>query len=430
MDHCTLVDGSNKTKAPSAAGHDKDGAKARKLHLSTSRGHYNDTQMRPSRLISLAIFTLIGLSCTCFGDGVGATRPSNAATTASDTDDEDMAADTNRAVAQWRQYPLLPKRSISQVVHFTETGGLLAADWPILESGPVNGRVPLTDLPGHSIVLCHSSPRQRSPIWPMFEYYEAADSNPSGRHLQVLNTPMQLQVVQDIKSVDGLTTISLIETLDAADVEPVTLRVQRIGGDSPMMSLALSAPTLPALRREHPREFEEYLRPLFRQFHQDQAIFGVGEQVAWQVMADVWQPPPDLASQVAPLVAQLDAGEYSERERAQAALRGMGEPAALFLLSADRRNWSAEQKARTDKLLAEFFPLTAQQAKALGVDVNFLLDCLDSDDADLRVATLKHLDRALGRDVQLNLQAPSAERLASIAQLRKQLSATTRDSHK
>ncbi len=386
--------------------------------------------MRWTRRTSPILFALIGLACPCPGAGAGATRPSGAASAPSSIDGRGVVAEFNQAVAQWRQYPLLPKRPISQVVHFSETAGLLVADWPILQSGPVSGRIPLTDLPGDSIILSHSTPRHPAAIWPMFEYYGVSGSIPVGRHLQVLNTSMQLQVVQDIKSPDELLTISLIETLDAGDDESVTLRVQKIKGTEPILNLALTAPTLPALRREHPREFEQYLRPLFRQFHQDQAVFGVEEQVAWQVMADVWQPPPDLPSRLAPLIAQLDAPEYSRRQRAQAALRQIGQPAALFLLTADRRNWSAEQKARTDKLLTEFFPLTAPQAKALGMDVNFLLDCLASDDPDLRAATLKHLDRALGRDVQLNLEAPAAQRLAAIAQLRKQLSATTRESQK
>lgn len=384
----------------------------------------------------MAIFALFGLSFLAAKADAAATRPSGAVSAPSRSDDEDVVADTNRAVAQWRRYPLLPMRSISQVVHFSEVGGLLGADWPILEPGPVNGRVPLSDLPGDAIILSHSIPRQRSPIWPIFEYYEVTGLNPVERHLQVLNTPSHLQVVQDIQqkigSVTELTTISLIETLDTTDVEPLTLRVQKIRGTQSVLNEAISAPTLPALRREHPREFEEYLRPLFREFHQDQAVFGVEGQVAWQVMADVWQSPPDLSERIAPLIAQLDAVEYSERARAQAALRKMGEPAALYLASADRRSWSAEQRARTDKLLAEFFPLSMQQAKTLGMDVNFLLDCLDSDDADLRAATLKHLNRALGREVQLNLDKPPAERFAAIAQLRKQLSApaTTRDSNK
>jgi hypothetical protein len=387
--------------------------------------------MQLSGRTSLTIFALFGLAFLCVTAGAADTRPSPPG-----SDDEDVAADTNRAVAQWRQYPLLPMRSISQVVQFTETQGLLAADWPILASGPVNGRVPLSDLPGDAIILSHSIPRQRIPGWPMFEYYEVSGSNPVSRHLQVLNTPVQLQVVQDIQQKIGpvteLTTISLIETLDATDIEPITLRVQTIRGSQAVVNQAISAATLPAMRREHPREFEEYLRPLFREFHQDQAVFGVEGQVAWQVMADVWQSPPDLPGKIAPLIAQLDAVEYSDRARAQAALRKMGEPAALYLASADRRNWSAEQRARTDKLLAEFFPLSTQQAKALGTDVNFLLDCLDSDDADLRAATLKHLNRALGREVRLNLDEPAAERFAAIAQLRKELggSATTRDSNK
>jgi hypothetical protein len=264
----------------------------------------------------------------------------------------------------------------------------------------------------------------------VFEHYDV--SGLVCHNLQVLNTPVQLQVVQNIQTPQYLKTISLIETLDITDVEPVTLRVQTIGGADPIFSLVISATSLPALRREHPREFEEYLRPMFQQFHQDQAVFGVEDPVAWQVMADVWQPPPDLPGRLAPLVAQLDSGEYSQREQAQAALREIGEPAALYLLSADRRNWSAEQRVRTDKLIAEFFPLTPQQAKSLGKDVNFLLDCLSSDNPGLRAATLKHLDRTLGRNIRLNLDAAQADRLASIAELRKQLSAsaTTRDSGK
>ncbi|HEY1922551.1 MAG TPA: hypothetical protein VGG44_07270 [Tepidisphaeraceae bacterium] len=388
--------------------------------------------MHHSGRVSLAIFALLGLSFLVVRTGAATTRPSGAQSATAGSDGEDVVADTNQAVAQWRQYPLLPMRSISQVVHFTESGGLLAADWPILESGPVNGRVPLSDLPGDAIILSHSIPRQHTPIWPMFEYYEVSGGNPVGRHLQVLNTPIQLQVIQDIKSLNELTTISLIETLDETDTEPVTLRVQTIRDTQPALNLVLSAPTLPALRQEHPREFEQYLRPVFRQFHQDRAVFGVEPQVAWQAMGDVWQPPADLQAKILPLIAQLDAVEYSDRARAQAELRKIGEPAALYLFSADRRNWSAEQKARTDKLLAEFFPLSAQQAKALGSDVNFLLDCLDSDDADLRVATLKHLNRALGRDVKLNLDVPAAERVAEIARLRKELgaSAATRNSSK
>jgi hypothetical protein len=384
--------------------------------------------MRSCRLTSLTIVSLLGLACARGGAAVPTTLPFSAASTRPVQAGEDIISETKRTVAQWQQFPLLPRRPIAHVVHFSEVGGMLAVDWPLLQTG----RVPLTDLPGDSLIQCHMSPRLPGRSWPMFEHYEVTEPGPVCRHLQVLSTDQQLQVVQDIETADRLQTVSLIETLERADVEPVTLRIQIIQDDQTTNNLALSAPTLTVLRRQYPREYEQYLRPLFRQFRQDDAVFAVEDKVAWQVMADAWNPPPDLESRLKPLIAQLDATEYSAREHAQTALERIGEPAALFLFAADRRSWTAEQKARTDKLLADFFPLSPEQAKGLGGDVNFLLDCLAGDDPDLCAATLKHLDRVLGRKIDFDCDQPMPGRLASIAQLRRQLtpSATTRDSSK
>jgi len=192
----------------------------------------------------------------------------------------------------------------------------------------------------------------------------------------------------------------------------------------------MPAATLPDLRRDHPYEFEKYLRPLFRQFGQDEAIFAVEDKIGWQVMDDDWRPPPDLAARLKSLVAQLNSNEFARRQSAQDSLRRIGEPAALMLRSADRRDWTPEQNSRVNKLLAEFFPLSDDQAEKLGQDVNFLLDCLTSDDPALRAATLVHLDRLLGKKIECNLDQSPADRLTAVGALRRQLipQATTRDS--
>ncbi|MGA2442406.1 MAG: hypothetical protein ABSH08_15750 [Tepidisphaeraceae bacterium] len=387
--------------------------------------------MRMLRLTTkgLKIALLLAAVCASGGAGAPATPPATGPTTSPDSDAAQFIAETQRAIAQWDALPQLPACPVNQVVRFGEVQGILTADWPILHNGPIEGRVSLTDLPGRAVIKCIVS-RRLGIFSPMFEYYELSQPAAVCLHLQIINNITHLQVVQEIESVHRFESISLLESLGGTDAPPVTLRVQVIQGTQPELSLVVSAPTLPDLRREHPYEFEKYLRPLFRQFRQDEAIFAVEDKIAWQVMYEDWRPPPDLAPRLKSLVAQLNSDEFAQRQSAQESLRRIGEPAALMLRSADRRDWTAEQNSRVNKFLGEFFPLSDDQAKKLGQDVNFLLDCLTSDDPALRAATLAHLDRLLGRKIECNLDQSPADRLTAVAALRRQLipQAATRDS--
>jgi hypothetical protein len=327
-------------------------------------------------------------------------------------------ADAENPTAQWQVMPKLPSRPINKVVHFTESNGVLTADWPILASGPVDGRFSLTDLPGEARIQCFTGRRMAVAPAPMFEYYDLSQPGVC-RHLQVLNPQSGLQVVQDYETDARYESVSLIENLN--DSEPVTLRVQILDGGQQSVGLAFPAHTLAELRQDYPNEFEKYLRPMFRQFHQEGTVFAVEDKIAWQVMAEDWQPPADLAGRVKPLVQQLDAPDFSQRQQAQDTLHELGQPAALFLHAQPSNSWSSEQKARVHKFLAEYFVLTEAQATKLGADVDFLLDCLASDDADLRSATLRHLEHLLGRKIEYKLDEPPADRMTAIEQLRRQL---------
>ncbi|MGD0769329.1 MAG: hypothetical protein ABSB42_14185 [Tepidisphaeraceae bacterium] len=387
---------------------------------------YNGRRMLRLTTKGLKIAVLLAVVCAAGGAGVPATRPAAGPTTSPDSYAAQFIAETQRAIAQWDALPQLPACPINQVIHFSEVQGILTADWPILHNGPMEGRVSLTDLPGRAVIKCIVS-RRLGIFSPMFEYYELSQPAAVCLHLQIINNVTHLQVVQEIESVHRFESISLLESLDGSDAPPVTLRVQNT---QRQFNLVLSAPTLPDLRREHPYEFEKYLRPLLREFRQDEAIFAVEDKIAWQVMYEDWRPPPDLAARLKSLVAQLNSDEFAQRQAAQESLRRIGEPAALMLRSADRRGWTAEQNSRVNKFLGEFFPLSDDQAKKLGQDVNFLLDCLTSDDPALRAATLVHLDRLLGRKIECNLDQSPADRLTAVAALRRQLipQAATRES--
>jgi hypothetical protein len=359
---------------------------------------------------------LLGLDC--------AAGPPNAPTTGPATK---PSADQN-PTAQWQLLPELPSRPISKVVHFTEANGVLTANWPILSSGPVDGRFALTDLPGEARIQTIVG-RRFTIAAPMFEYYDVSQPGIL-RHLQVLNPQMSLHVIQDCETDTRYESVSLVENL--TDPEPVTLRVQILENGQQSVGLALPAKTLADLRQLYPNEFEKYLRPMFRQFHQEGTVFAVEDKIAWQVMADDWQPPAALAARVNPLVAQLDAPDFAERQQAQDALHELGQPAALLLHAEPSKGWSSEQKARVHKFLAEYFVLTDPQAAKLGNDVDFLLDCLVSDDDGLRAATLRRLQRVLGREIEYKLDLPAADRMTAIEQLRRQLtiSPTTREASK
>lgn len=399
--------------------------------------------MPSSAVKALKFAVLLVFICACWAAQGPATRP--VAPPAEDSDTAQLVADTQHAIDQWRDLPLLAPCSINQVVHFSECQGILVAEWPILHSSssqqavsgadghrpnlpaasddPVQGRISLTDLPGHAVVRCVVGHPPVSLIAPMFEYYEMIMPEGECRHLQVLNSATHLTVVQDMENArtHRLQTISLIENLDPNATDVITLRVQTLQDNQPSENTVVSAPTLSTLRRQYPYEFEKYLRPLFHEFRQDDSVFAVEDRVGWQIMSAEWHAPADMQSRIDPLLAELNSSSYSQRQAGQQALEKMGEPAALYLRSADRSKWSAEQKSRVNKLLSDFFPLGEEQAAQLGRDVNFLLDCLASDDPALRAATIEHLQRLTGTKIQVDLDEPPLQRLSAITRLRHQL---------
>ena len=357
---------------------------------------------------------ILGLACAIAVADAPATVPSTK-----------PSADKDDPTVGWNLLPQLPARPINKVVHFAVVQGILTADWPILDSGPVNGHFNLTGLPGAARIQCIVSRKPPFYAAPMFEYYNLTSEGVCP-HLQVLSLPLKLQVIQDYETATRFETTSLLESLDQADA--YTLRVQVTENSQQKLNLVFSAPTLAALRDQHPLEFEKYLRPLFAQYQQEDAILAGEDKIGWQVMAGDWQQPPDLAARVQPLVDQLNSADYSQRAQAQASLHELGEPAALYLHFTDPKQWTAEQFARIHKFLTEYFVLTDDQAAKLGGDPNFLLNCLESDDAALRAAALKHLERVLGRKIEYKLDQPRDDRMTAVEQLRREIisRATTR----
>jgi hypothetical protein len=99
-------------------------------------------------------------------------------------------------------------------------------------------------------------------------------------------------------------------------------------------------------------------------------------------------------------------------------LQKLGAPAAEVLMRMDTSRMSEEQKTRLSTLCAEFEPLTAEQVRDFGSDVQFLLDCLYADDSAVRAAAAGRLEKVTGRPLDIDVNAATQTRYAAIDRLR------------
>lgn len=182
----------------------------------------------------------------------------------------------------------------------------------------------------------------------------------------------------------------------------------------------LQSPDFFSFIREHPAETEQHLRPLFREFGQE-AVFAPDTLIAWQVFNDLWKPDAGIGRQVDALLPGLKSYDYHARDAAQFRLQQLGRDGAAVLMHLDRSRLTPEQNARVDCALAPYALLPAKEAARLGNDTGFLLDCLYSDNVDLRAAAFNRL-RGAGRPaLQFDLNADAENRSHAIQGLREQL---------
>lgn len=230
--------------------------------------------------------------------------------------------------------------------------------------------------------------------------------------------PLRSRVVQMIESVP------LFIDPENPQLPEIALYVQEFTGpedhEQETTRLHLTAPDLPALVREYPREVDEYLRPALRQMGIE-SLVAVDERVAWQVFADQWPPDEQTARQIRQILPQLNSPDYRQREAATDQLRQLGISGAMAMLRMDRDGLSEEQKTRIDSVIAAYQLLSSEEAQKLRDNVGFLLDCLLIDDPRLRHAALDQLRKVTGRPIEFDESADASSRSERVARLREQL---------
>ena len=231
-----------------------------------------------------------------------------------------------------------------------------------------------------------------------------------------------------------VTLTQMLETLEdeAYSVQLLQHSVPPGGEGSPAVSLyvqieaekiklQLTANDVIELRRKYPGEVAKYVDPIFQALKQDALLARVNPQLAWQVFADFFTPPPALAEQINQIIKDLDAQNFRDREAASKQLDAMGEPAALLLMRWPRQGLSDEQDSRIDVFIAKFKPVSDEEAARLKRSRDFLLDCLASDEPAIRAAALTELKAVTKQPITFDAAASPLTQSENLAKLRETL---------
>jgi hypothetical protein len=182
-------------------------------------------------------------------------------------------------------------------------------------------------------------------------------------------------------------------------------------------NIQYTAPDFATLRRQHPKEIDQYLRPLLRQL-QMESVLAADPMIAWQVFAEDLKPDQQTLKEVQALLPALDADSFQDRDRALHALRQKGLPVAVAITHLDRTKLSDQQNMLLDTAMAAFQPQRGADLSKWRNDTDFLLDCLYTEDLAIRTAALDAFQRKLGKLIQFDVTADFDARRVTIDAMR------------
>ena len=382
-----------------------------------------------------AILTIALLSAPC----VAASPATQATTRAISAIDADRAINLAQTVHQLSDYTPAPPAAVNRVVVLGIDHGRLTLRTAV-HTTPSIQRIDLTDLPGLTALNVRQlkdaggpAPADGQPFTPdffMFTHYDFSDPKFSESALTAALTPMNLQLALDSESPTDVQNISLVQTTGAfSNAEPsIRLRVsvKKNSSDTATVNFERTAADFTTLRRTYPDECAQYIEPMLHILHADAGVFSPDPKLIWQVFAADVPADPAMTTRVKSIIARFDADDYHDRKTAAEDLNKLGEPAALALLRMDRTTLSPEQSSRVESFLAPYQPVSAADAKRLGGDVNFLLDCLfDRDPAAVHDA-VERLKQVTKQPIDFDANSMVELRREAIAALRRKLTPTTR----
>lgn len=306
---------------------------------------------------------------------------------------------------------VVPQFAAEQVIRFKRRGDGLAIETDLKVAHGIR-QVRLRGLAGVAQVQVGRRPRGPAGPVPFYEMEYRGPAGPTGGSVQTtVNASAGGVRVTRAHRLDNLHTTVRINQAALArrgGSEPrdnrVSFNVRVVTSANVVVDdLRLSAGSFDELLRRHAAPAAKYLAPVFRDFGQEAAVFGVDARVAWQLFPDAVEADEALASKVLSLVERLDGDDFRRRETATAELEALGGPAVLVLGELDREALTAEQNTRIDAFLAGYQRLDPAEVAALLDDPQFLLRCFTYCEVPpARAAAVRALERVLGRTPDLD----------------------------
>lgn len=206
--------------------------------------------------------------------------------------------------------------------------------------------------------------------------------------------------------------------------EPVRLIIQK---DSEytgrIIDMQLGAPDFQTLCTRYPSEVSQFVRPMLRQIHLENAVFKPTEATAWQVLQPTSGASDTLKQEVVRLLEEARNPNFARRQAAINQLRSLGQAGADALGGVPRAGLSPQQVHVLETVMDQRRPLATAEAEQLLRDPQFLLDCLSLNDPVLRDTALQRLTKLVAPRQLGALPETQPERDVAINRLRISLSA-------
>ncbi|GIW77539.1 MAG: hypothetical protein KatS3mg104_2602 [Phycisphaerae bacterium] len=292
---------------------------------------------------------------------------------------------------------------------------------------PTNGAVSVqtTNWPGLTQITVGSPQR----LMVHLKHVDLSRPGQIATYTQIITGPDYLQISRDSESPDGLSSVSLIQSRQFADDagDPVRLNVRQIRDDerSSEVSMQLSASSFVELKRQHPREVQKYLLPIFKDLQASSLLRSSDPAMAWQVLSVEIEIDPVVRREVLESLKQLDSPDFSRRALAEDRLVAMGPQAAVVLSRIDSSELGPDPQATVDSILRSHFFLPREKIEALRNDIDFLCDTLLLDEPVLRAAAMSRIGDLTGKTIDLPDSLSPEQREARVAGFKAQLLLST-----
>jgi hypothetical protein len=195
----------------------------------------------------------------------------------------------------------------------------------------------------------------------------------------------------------------------------VELHLEKTGAQRGAPVLSIHADDLVSLREQKPSAVRSYLAPLLTSIAGRNPLRPQAGDI-YSAFTDI-QADPEMTRKVEGLLSQMESPAADDRDAASRALDALGGPGILAAMRLDRTGLSPEQVGRLGRAIDNHTLLHKTGDRKN--DPYFLLDCLEDDDRNVRLAAKAALEKLSGTRIEYSVDLPDKQRAKAIAAVEK-----------